>query len=68
VRAVRRFFARLRNLATVRRGGARLREEIDAHIAMQTEENLKARMNSAEARREAVLRFGAVPAISESGL
>ncbi len=64
--AVRRFFTRFRNFVMARRDGARLREEIEAHIAMHAEENVRAGMSPADARREAVLSFGPVPAISES--
>ncbi len=34
-------------------------------LALQTEENLRAGMPTAEARRQAVLKFGAVEAVSE---
>ena len=37
----------------------RLREEMEEHIALQTAENLRAGMSPAEARRQAVLKFGA---------
>jgi predicted permease len=63
---MRRFLMRCRNFVLGRRDDARLRAEIEAHIALQTEENLRAGMNAAEARRKALVRFGAVPAISES--
>lgn len=65
MRAFRRFLARFRNFATRRRSSARLSEEIDAHLALQTEENLRAGMSPAEARRQAVLRLGAPAAIHD---
>jgi putative ABC transport system permease protein len=43
----------------------RLREEMEEHLALQTAENLRAGMPPAEARRQAVLKFGAVEAIRE---
>jgi predicted permease len=65
MRALKRLFARLGNFAMNRRGDARLREEIQGHIAMQTEENTRCGMSPAEARRQALLKVGAVEAIRE---
>jgi predicted permease len=66
MRAIRRFLARLLNFAAGRRVDERLQEEMASHIASQTEENLRAGMTQEEARRQAVLKFGAVQAIRES--
>lgn len=65
MRALTRFFTRLLNFTAMRRGGDRLREEIESHIASQTEENIRAGMTPAEARRQARLKIGAVEAIRE---
>jgi predicted permease len=65
VRSLRRFLARLVSLATRRQEEERLREEIEAHLAFQTAENVKAGLPSTEARRQAMLKFGAVEAIKE---
>ncbi len=65
MRFLRRFLERLANFATRRRGDQRLREEMEEHLALQTAENLRAGMASAEARRQAVLKFGATEAIME---
>ncbi|HYL75892.1 MAG TPA: ABC transporter permease [Bryobacteraceae bacterium] len=65
MRTVNRFCTRLLNLINRRRGDERLREEIDSHIAAQTEENIKAGMTPWEARRRARLKFGAVEAVRE---
>ncbi|HEV2710303.1 MAG TPA: ABC transporter permease [Edaphobacter sp.] len=46
-------------------GEARLREEMESHLAAQTEENIRAGMTVGEARRHARLKFGAVEAIRE---
>ena len=62
---LRRFLIRLSHFATKRRADQRLREEIAEHLAFQTEENLRAGMPAAEARRQAALRLGAVEAICE---
>jgi len=65
MKALRRFFTRLLNTATRRAQEARLREEIEGHIARQTEENLRAGMKPVEARRQAMLKFGGVEAMKE---
>lgn len=65
MRAIRRFLARVRNLAIMRRGDQRIREEMDEHLALQTEENIRSGMTPAEARRQAVLKFGATGAVVE---
>jgi predicted permease len=44
----------------------RLRLEIEEHLALQTAENLRAGMTASEARRQAVLKFGALESIRES--
>jgi len=53
------------NLATRRAQEERLREEIDGHIALQTEEDLRAGVSPVEARRQAMLKFGGVEAIKQ---
>ena len=63
--SLRRFLARLGNFATRRPDDERLREEIEEHIALQTEENLRAGLSPAEARRQAVLKFGGVESVKE---
>lgn len=65
MRALNRFFARLRNFAARRGGDERLREEMEQHVALQTEENLRAGMPPSEARRQALLKLGAVQAARE---
>jgi predicted permease len=65
VKFLRRFFIRLSNLAAGRHADQRLREELAEHLAFQTEENLRAGMSPAEARRQAVLKLGGAEAIRE---
>jgi putative ABC transport system permease protein len=65
MRFLRRLLARAANFARGRQSDGRLREEIEEHIALQTEENLRAGVPAAEARRQAVLKFGAVEAVRE---
>ena len=65
MRTLRRFAARLRHFAARRPGDAdaRLREEMAAHLAMQTEENLRAGLPPAEARRQAHVKFGGLETV-----
>ena len=62
----RRLFARLQNFMFKRMGEQRLREEMEEHLALQVEENMRAGMSPAEARRHAILKFGAVGAVTEA--
>src|SRR5271154_2016154 len=65
MRFLRRFFIRLSNFTAGTRADQRLQEEMAEHVALQTEENLRAGLPPAEARRQAVLKFGAVQAVRE---
>jgi predicted permease len=62
---LRRLLIRLSNIVTRRSAGERLQEEIAAHLTFQIEENLRAGMSSAEARRQAALKLGSAEAIRE---
>jgi predicted permease len=66
MRTLRRFFKRLTSWASARKDEERLRAEIEAHIALQTDENIRAGLPAEEARREAVWKFGPVEAVKES--
>jgi predicted permease len=65
VKFLRRFLIRISNFATGRRADQRLRDEIAEHLALQTEENLRAGLTPTEARRQAVFKLGAEWAIRE---
>jgi putative ABC transport system permease protein len=65
MRALRRFFAQLLNTFSGRRDEERLKLEIEEHIALETSENIKAGLAPAEARRQAMLKFGAVESIKD---
>jgi predicted permease len=65
VKSLRRFLKRLTNLASRRSADQRLQQELADHLAFQTEENLRAGMAPAEARRRAALKLGAAQAIRE---
>src|SRR5579864_3746882 len=59
MRSLRRFFTRFRNLSARRRNDERMQEEIEEHLARQTADNIRAGFSAEEARRRAVLKFGA---------
>src|SRR5438552_5000545 len=63
--ALRRFLNRLAGSITSGDSEERLREEVEEHIALQTAENIRAGFPLAEARRQAILKFGAVEALKE---
>src|SRR5215470_4551344 len=63
--SLRRFLTRLLHSLARRAQDERLREEIEEHIALQTAENLRAGLSPVEARRQAIMKFGAVEAIKE---
>lgn len=65
MRVLTRFFKRLLHFASGRSGDERLREEIEVHIAFETEENMHAGMSPAEARRHARIKFGGIDSIRE---
>jgi predicted permease len=66
MRPLKRFFKRLTSWATTRRDEERLRAEIEDHIAHQTAEYICSGLSPIEARRQAVLKFGAVESMKES--
>jgi predicted permease len=65
MRSLRRFCARFVNSLSQRAHDKRISEEIENHIAMQTDENLRAGLSPIEARRQAILKFGGREAIKD---
>jgi predicted permease len=65
MKSLKRFFTRLGNVAARRRSDQRLKEEVEEHLALQTEEYVRAGLPLTEARRQAILKFGPVEAIRE---
>jgi len=63
--SLKRFFARLANMATRRAQEQRLREEIEEHIAMQTAENIRGGLSPVEARRQAMVKFGGIEGMKQ---
>ncbi|HEV8037225.1 MAG TPA: ABC transporter permease [Bryobacteraceae bacterium] len=66
MRTLKRFFNRLRSFAITQQAEARLEAEIEEHLALETARNLRAGLLPADARRQALLKFGTVEAIRES--
>ena len=65
MRRWRRFCERLNSWRKTRDYDERLQAEIEDHLALQTAENVKAGLSPVEARRQAMLKFGATEAIKE---
>jgi len=57
MRMLNRLFARVSNFGFGRRGDERPREEMEGHVAMQAEENVRAGMTPAEVRHGFIGRF-----------
>jgi hypothetical protein len=66
MKPLRRAWNRLAGSLAGRRREAELADELQSHIDMLTEENLRRGMSPAEARRAAMLTFGGVDAVKES--
>jgi predicted permease len=65
MRALRRFLRRLGCWVHREKDDERLRAEIEDHLALQAEDNIRAGLSPAEARRQAALKFGTVEAMKE---
>ncbi len=66
MRTLRRFFKRLGAWAKAQQDEERLQAEIEEHIALQTNDNVRAGLAPAEARRQALLKFGPLESTKES--
>jgi hypothetical protein len=60
VKLLRRFWHRLRGTVTGARRDDEFADEIESHLQMQTEDNLRLGMTPEAARRAAALKFGSV--------
>jgi predicted permease len=65
MRKLKRIVKRILNFVTSRRADERLREEMEAHIAMQAEDNVRSGLPPAEARRQARLKLGGIESVRE---
>jgi predicted permease len=66
VKRLRHWLIRLTTSMTRRHDDTRLREEIDDHLAFETDANLRRGLPPAEARRRALLTFGSVETFKEN--
>src|SRR5260370_1462206 len=66
MRTLRSFFHRLRSLFRKERLDRDLNDELRAHLAMHTADNLRAGMLAEEARRAALLKLGGLEQTKES--
>src|SRR5260370_34978917 len=66
MRRLRSFLLRLGGVFRRGRGDAEFASEIDAHLQMHIEDNLRRGMNAQEARREALMKLGGVGQTEES--
>src|SRR5262245_39257112 len=60
-----RFISRIHGALFGRKRESDLAEELELHIQMQTEDNLRAGLPPEEARRAAVLKFGGIESVKE---
>jgi predicted permease len=65
MKKLRRLLKRLTSWAGAAQNEDRLRVEIEEHLELQAADNLRAGLPADEARRQAVLKFGAVEAVKE---
>jgi len=65
MKVLKRTLARMRNVVTRQSGDLRLREEMEDHLARETEAGMRAGMYAEAARREARLKFGGVESVRE---
>lgn len=66
MKRLRRVWKRLMGTVAGSRRERELADEIETHLQMQTEDNLKLGMSPQEARRAAVLKFGGIESTKES--
>ena len=66
MKRLRHWLIRLTTSMTRRHDDTRLREEIDDHVAFETDENLRQGLPPAEARRRALLEFGSMETFKEN--
>jgi predicted permease len=66
MKAVARIISRLGGAFSRGRGDSDLAEELESHIQMQTDDNIRLGMTPEEARRAAVLKFGGLESVKES--
>jgi putative ABC transport system permease protein len=66
VRRARAWFVRLRSCLGRDRGDAEFAAEIETHLQLHIDDNIRAGMSPVEARRAALLKFGSVEAVRDA--
>ncbi len=66
MRYIRTAFARIAGMFARRRADDELREELEAHLEMETAENIRRGMQPDQARRQALLASGGVTQAAEA--
>jgi predicted permease len=66
VKAIRAFWSRLGGSFSGQRRERELEEELESHLQMQIEDNLRAGMNGEDARRQALLKSGGLESSKEA--
>ena len=65
MKRIRAFFLRFAGLFQKEWGDGELAEEIESHLQLHIEDNLRAGMNPEDARRDALLKFGSIESTKE---
>ena len=65
MRSIRASLVRLTGVFTSSRRERELAEELESHLALHIDDNIKVGMSPSEARRQALLKFGAMEAVKE---
>jgi len=66
MRSIRAFLIRLRGCLWRARGEQELNDEIESHLQLHIDDNLRAGMSPDEARRQAVLKLGGIEPVKEA--
>src|SRR5882724_2547 len=66
MRKLRAYFVRIGGLFNKRRRELELAQELESHVQMHIEDNLRLGMSPEEARRQALVKFGGIEATKEA--
>jgi macrolide transport system ATP-binding/permease protein len=66
VRPLRAWLLRLMGLLTTARADRELAEELESHVQLHVDDNIRAGMTSGEARRDALMKLGGVEQTKET--
>ena len=66
MRRLRALWMRIRGLAAARREDDQFAAEVESHVAMHTEDGIRAGMTSEEARRQALIRLGGAEQVRQA--